>query len=344
MDGYMKIYDVDGKKYRLPNELTDFQLQMYIHLINWKWAHLTLEPGYFKHSPYDALLPDELIAQHYPLYNRIKERFLDHQQKFPFKSHKFLGHMASSQAACVNLFLPLLKDQLIAAKVLGSVKTDLNEIATNYLDTGYRIEFWDEPDNVLNDHTNVSGTDADIAIAYYDYQGDLNLWLIEHKLTEAEFTTCGGFKSLGRTTSHACEPASAILDNNNLCYYQSRRNFRYWDITLQDTSPFEAGRIRTYAECPFKGGMNQLWRNQLLAAGLEASTSPKWPYKKVYFSVVYHPRNDSLQPSISEYQKLLDNNERFFAFSSDKLINQAKGIDDPELIEWVRWYQELYYF
>jgi hypothetical protein len=50
---------------------------------------------------------------------------------------------------------------------------------------------------VLNDHTNVSGTDADIAIAYYDNLGNLNLWMIEHKLTEVEFTTCGGFKSRG---------------------------------------------------------------------------------------------------------------------------------------------------
>jgi hypothetical protein len=340
----MKIYEIDGKKYRLPNELSDFQIQMYVHLINWKWAHLTQEPGLYIHTPYDALLPDEIKAQHDPLYNPIKERFLDHQQKFQFKSHKFLGHMASSQAACVNLFLPLLKDPLIAAKVLSTVKTDLHEIAINYLDTGYRIEFWDEPDNVLNDHTNVSGTDADIAIAYYDHQGDLNLWLIEHKLTEAEFTTCGGFKSKGRTRSHACTSASAILDNKKLCYYHSRCNFRYWDITLQDTSPFDAGRIRAYNECPFKGGMNQLWRNQLLATSLEASTSSKWPYKKVYFSVVYHPRNDSLQPTISEYKNLIGFNDRFFEFSSDKLINKAKDINDSALNEWVRWYQELYYF
>jgi len=340
----MKIYEIDGKKYRLPNELSEFQIQMYVHLINWKWAHLTQEPGLYKHVPYDALLPDEIKAQHYPLYDPIKERFLDHQQKFQFKSHKFLGHMASSQAACVNLFLPLLKDPLIAAKVLGSVKTDLHEIAINYLDMGYRNEFWDEPDNVLNDHTNVSGTDADIAIAYYDHQGDLNLWLIEHKLTEAEFTTCGGFKSLGRTISHTCAPASAILDNKKLCYYHSRCNFRYWDITLQDTSPFDAGQIRAYNECPFKGGMNQLWRNQLLATSLEASTSSKWPYKKVYFSVVYHPRNDSLQPTISEYKNLIGFNDRFFEFSSDKLINKAKDINDPALNEWVRWYQKLYYF
>jgi hypothetical protein len=340
----MKIYEIDGNKYRLPNELTDFQIQMYVHLINWKWTHLTQEPGFYNHAPYDALLPDELRKQYFPLYRPIKDQFLDHQQKFPFKSHKFLGHMASSQAACANLFLPLLRAPFIAARVLGAVKTDIKEIATNCLDNGFRIEFWDEPDNVLNDHTNVSGTDADIAIAYYDYQGDLNLWLIEHKLTEAEFTTCGGFKSPGRTPSHACAPASAILDNNDLCYYHSRCNFHYWDITLEDASPFNANLIREYSECPFMGGMNQLWRNQLLARSIEKSTSPKWPYKKVYFSVVYHPGNHSLLPSITAYHKLIGFNDRFFTFSSDRLINRAKEIDDTELVDWVRWYQELYNF
>ena len=340
----MKVYKIDGKEYRLPSELTNFQLKMYVHLINWKWAHLTQEPGFYRGAHYDSLLPDELKAQYFPLYRPIKKRFLDHQQKFPFKSHKFFGHMASSQAACVNLFLPILKDPNIAAMILGKVKTDIKKIATDFLDTGFRIEFWDEPDNLLNDHTKVSGTDADIAIAYYDHQDNLNLWLIEHKLTEMEFTTCGGFKSSGRTPSHACAPASAILDNRDLCYYHSGCNFRYWDITLGDASPFNANRIRKYNKCPFMGGMNQLWRNQLLATSLESSTSPRWPYKKVYFSVVYHPGNNSLKPSISEYQKLIGSSDRFFAFSSDKLINRAKEINEPALSEWLRWYQELYYF
>ncbi len=340
----MKIYKVGEKKYRLPNVLTDFQFQMYIHLINWKWTHLTQEPGFYKNFPYDALLPHEFISQGYPLYQPIKERFMEHQQRFPFKSHKFLGHMASSQAACANLFLPLLKDPQIAAKVFGAVKTDLQSIATDYLDKGFRIEFWDEPDNVLNDHTNVSGTDADIAIAYYDYENNLNLWMIEHKLTEVEFTTCGGYKSRGRTPLHSCAPASAILDDKNLCYYHSKCNFRYWDITLHETSPFNADLIRKYEECPFKGGMNQLWRNLLLATKLETSTSPKWPYKKVYFSVIQHPRNKALQPSIDEFRKLIEYNDRFFAFSTDKLIKRAIEINEPVLAEWVRWYQELYYF
>jgi len=340
----MKNFEIDGKKYRLPDKLSNFQFQMYIHLINWKWAHLTQEPGFFKDAPYDALLPNNSIVQHDPLYGPIKERFLVHQQKFPFKPHKFLGHMASSQAACINLFLPLLENPLTTAEVLSVVKEDLKEIATDHLDKGYRIEFWDEPDNVLNDHTKVAGTDADIAIAYYDHQDNLNLWLIEHKLTEAEFTTCGGFKSKGRTSSHACAPASAIMDNNDLCYYHSACHFRYWYITLQNPTLFISDHLREYAECPFKGGMNQLWRNQLLAISLEKSTSPKWPYKKVYFSVVHHPNNEALQPSIYEFQKLIGFSDRFFTFTSDKLINRAKELNDPAISEWVRWYQELYYF
>jgi len=90
--------------------------------------------------------------------------------------------------------------------------------------------------------------------------------------------------------------------------------------------------------------MNQLWRNLLLATSLETSPSPEWPYKKVYFSVVYHPRNNALQPSINEFQKLIGYNDRFFAFSSESLINRAIEINEPALSIWARWYQELYYF
>ncbi|MBA7696247.1 hypothetical protein ES703_104890 [subsurface metagenome] len=339
----MKIYEIDEKSYRLSNKLTDFQLKMYVHLINWKWANLTKEPGFFKGVSYDALLPDELKTQYFPLYPPIIKRFLDHQQKFPFKSHPFLGHMASSQAACANLFLPILKDPKIAATILGKVKADLKEIATDFLYTGFRIEFWDEPDNSLNDHNKASGTDSDIAIAYYDHQGNLNLWLIEHKLTEKEFTACGGFKSKGRTPKHKCESASAILDNKDLCYYHSSCNYRYWDITLGKASPFLTSRIGEYNECPFKGGINQLWRNQLLATSVESSTSPRWPYEKVYFSVVHHPGNNFLKPSISKHQKLIGFSDRFFEFTTDKLIDEAEDINDPELSEWLSWYKELYY-
>jgi hypothetical protein len=266
----MKTYLHNGREYRLPGGLNDFQLDLHIHLIDWKWKHLTREPGTYQHKGkdilYDAILPAELKSKLLPVHPSIVDQFVSHQKKFPFKTHTFIGHMASSQAACANLFLPLMMYPAEAALVLQAVKADLETIAVEWLDSGYRIEFWDEPDNALNDHNLATGTDADIAIAYYNKAGELSLWLIEHKLTEAEFTTCGGYRSRGRKPhSHRCDSIRDILQNKELCYYDGVRGYRYWDITLSNPDIFSTDRLLERGVCPFQSGLNQLWRNTLLA-------------------------------------------------------------------------------
>jgi hypothetical protein len=340
----MKVYKIGAKQYRLPNQLSDFQLALYIHLIDWKWANLTEEAGMERGKFYDAVLPVEMKKQRHPVYQPVVPHLLEHKKRFPFKDHKFIGHMASSQAACINLFLPLMEHPQLAAQILRAARPDLESIATDHLDGGFRIEFWDEPDNMLGDHNDSTGTDADFAIAYHDQQGDLCLWLIEHKLSETEFTTCGGYKSKGRTEVHHCRPASAVLDNPGLCYYHSKCGYRYWEVTLKTPGLFDLEQIRKTDDCSFMGGMNQLWRNQLLATSIEKSNSPSWPYKKVFFSVVHHPKNNSLQPSMLAFQALLNDPGKFSTFTSDVLIERARKIDVPELRPWLDWYQELYYF
>ena len=348
----MKECTTNGKKYRLPNVLSEFQLEMYMHLINWKWKNITKEPGYYKYTrqgkvhkiAYDAIIPDQYHDSHYPLYPEIVDRFFEHQKNFPFKSHKFLGHMASSQAACANLFLPILKDPKTAAEILRSVKEDLASIATDQLDQGFRIEFWDEGHNSLNDHNRATGTDSDIAIAYRDKDNNLNLWLIEHKLTEQEFTACGAAKSSNRTSAHKCRPTSAILNNPELCYYHSGCGYAYWNITKGNPYIFPVDNLLKYEWCPFKSGLNQLWRNQLLAIAVENSEMPDLPYKKVFFSVVFHPENQSLLASIQNYEQLIDHNDRFSFFTSDRIIGASREVNIPETNEWVEWYKELYYF
>ena len=341
----MKTYLINDSSYRLPDALTDFQLDMYVHLVNWKWNHLTQEPGYHNGIPYDALLPKELEAKHHPLYQPVIDVFLSHQKKFPFKVHTFIGHMASSQAACANLFLPLLQYPDIAAQILRAVKTDLHKIATEYFDSGYRLEFWDEPDNMLNDHNSASGTDADIAIAYRDEADNLKLWLIEHKLTEKEFTPCGGYKSKKRDKyAHRCNSIADILNDRRLCYYHSGCSYRYWDITLSGASCFAVENLLAYKKCPFKDGLNQLWRNQLLAIAIQSSQSPRWPFKSAYFSVVHHPKNESLTPTINLFKQLTSNSDKFFTFSSRELVEQAKQVNFAPLQEWLTWYQGLYYY
>lgn len=48
-----------NQKYKLPQQLTDFQLSLYIHLIEWKWKYLTKNPGKHGLHFYDAILPKQ---------------------------------------------------------------------------------------------------------------------------------------------------------------------------------------------------------------------------------------------------------------------------------------------
>jgi len=252
--------------------------------------------------------------------------------------------MASSQAACANLFVPLLQYPDEAARVLRVVKPDLQSIAVDMLDSGFALEFWDEPDNALNDHTPVSGTDTDIAIAYYTEHGKLNLWLIEHKLTEHGFTTCGGYRSRRRNRrTHRCDSVAEILANRRLCYYDSVSDYRYWKITQANPQVFPAENLATRAECPFQGGLNQLWRNQLMAAAIESSTSPRWPFEAVYFSVVHHPGNHALHSTIERFRGLTGGSTRFLSFSSEVIVNRADELALAPLRSWVSWYREMYF-
>jgi hypothetical protein len=338
----MKITEKDGKEYRLPNALSRFQEDLYIHLINWKWDHITPEVGCNQHKdkqiPYDAILPESVIANLPILYPEIRDALLKHNNKYPFRIHKYFNHMASSQAANINLFLPTLLHPN-ADQVLSKMKSDFKNLAVDKLYKGFRIEFWDDPYNNLKDKNDVSGTDTDISIAYYNNQNELCLWLIEHKLSEREFTPCGGYKSKGRKSLHDCNKSfTEILADKEVCYYNSTRNYRYWNITEENKVFFVNHHI--YSDCPFKGGMNQLWRNQLL--GLSIEYDERQPYEKVYFSVVHHPGNKSLDNTINKYKELITNNERFSTFTSDEVVRIAESLNDAELNKWAGWYRGLY--
>lgn len=334
----MITLNIDGRQYHLPSPQNAFQREMFIHLIDWKWAHITREPGFYHGIAFDAILPNTYAGKYPVLYPDILDALKSHQEKFPFRFHLFFNHMASSQAANLNLFLPILLHSNANA-VLKTLKPDFDRLAQSELDHGYRIEFWDEPYGNLGDHTHMSGTDADIAIAYYNHQDELCLWLIEHKLTEREFTTCGASKSKGRRAIHDCSKSfSEILSDKQVCYYHSANHYNFWNIT-EANRQFFVNHTR-YAHCPFHGGLNQLWRNQLL--GLSIEQDERQPYVHVTFSVVRHPCNTYLDQSLAEYMDLIANNPKFSVFTSKDVLDAAAALGDPELDQWIAWYRELY--
>jgi len=120
------------RQYDLPWHLTDFQLRMFTHLIEWKWKNITRDKGSFRGKEYDTILPASAQEDWLPIYPALVEEV----RKLDFKKHRHFGHMASSQAACLNLFFPLLRDKKTANIVFPLVKPDFRELATDTLNNG----------------------------------------------------------------------------------------------------------------------------------------------------------------------------------------------------------------
>ena len=74
----MKTFTIDGQDYRLPEMLNPFQQEMYVHLINWKWAHITREPGLDRGVIYDAVLPAQYADQFPIIYPDIVDALKAH--------------------------------------------------------------------------------------------------------------------------------------------------------------------------------------------------------------------------------------------------------------------------
>ncbi len=343
----MKIETIKGREYKLPGSLNKFQKELYVHLINWKRKNITTEFGLYKYKgkeiEYDAILPKSAVKDLPIIYKSVHRDIEQHLKKYPFKLHIHFNHMASSQAANINLFLPVLLSPK-ANDVLRLLKPDFNKLAITELYKGFRIEYWDGNSDtekgLLGDHNARSGTDSDIAIAYYNHSNELCLWLIEHKLTEKEFTECGGYKSNGRDKSiHQCDKSfSDIIANKDYCYYHNIKKNEYWNITDKHKSFFV--NHKSFTHCPFKNGMNQLWRNQLLGFAIEDDKHNA--FKNVYFSVVHHPDNHSLDKSVNEYKKLINHNPKFSSFTAKDVIEKASTIRDKDINTWIEWYKKLY--
>ena len=279
------------------------------------------------------------------LYKDIVDKWKDIQQSsFKYKPHIYaFKHIASSQTACVNLFIPILTSDKVNEILKESciAPKDFDHIDKKSLYKGFQFEFG--IGDLLENKSGVV-TDSDVAIAYVNINGENCLWIIEHKLTETDFTHCGGYKS--KSEVHENNPEykknckkctlEEILNNPNLCYYHAVSKYKYWDIMKAGGKDFFKGEYDKNDGCPFRDGMNQLWRNQLLAMSLEKQNK----YKHVYFSVVKHPDNPSLDKSIKKYKKLTNNNPQFSVFNSLDLLRAAEI--DPQLKEWIEWYKKVY--
>ncbi len=327
----------------------DFKKKVYSQLIRYKKENLGIvEKGISSHGvEHDCLFPKPYCEEKLPsmLYAGIKPVVADIQaSRFAYEPHLAASaHVASSQTACINLFVPILEseqaDQILLES--GVAPEGFAHIDREQLRKGYCFEYWESSlegsKGLLGDHSPHAGTDSDVAIAYRDKDNKLCLWLIEHKLTEQEFTTCGGYRSKGISKSEkanctTCSMAD-LLNDHEKCYYHKHCGYYYWNI-MDAQSLFFNGSYKGPG-CPFRGGMNQLWRNQMLALELESRAV----FADVFFSVVTHPENTFLDKTMNEYRELTNYSHKFSDFKSDSLVHAAVKY----LPGWARWYKKVYY-
>lgn len=336
---------INGKTYYLPKTQTAEQEKIFCHIIDWKRKNITPKRGVYNGQEYDAFFPNDVPADamiYRPIVPQLKKM---QEGNFKYKSHRFAHHAVSSQTACINLFMPLLlsdKANDILSKISGC-PSDFKEIARDRLFEGFCFEYWGQDikkgKGLLNDHSGGAGTDSDVAIAYRNTNGDLCLWLIEHKLSEKEFTECGGYRSKANEHKENCKKCDfkTITNAHDKCYYHHIKGYKYWDYLKSNIEKYTG--IIAIEGCPFRKGLNQLWRNQMLAFALQKEGT----YKTVAFSVCHHAKNTMLERSINQYKELIHTDTMFNSFTNYHIL---EVIDDKisELQEWKQWYKEVYCF
>ena len=335
--GYKMPIITLNSKFKLPDVNNFFQVVMYNTLAHYKEEFLQIETpkdNYAIFLPKDEWEKNILIDYR----NDVKEYFDNH----PITRHRFFNHLASSQAACFNLFMPFRKDNLLADHVFREIIPDYYSLDSIEFEYYHKDDLLGEGRN-KNKGANV-GTDVDAAIFYYDTHGNKNVCFVEHKLTEHKFSYCNTIKNKAQNKEF-CESFEYIGMGKN-CYYQFGKEYKYWELTQESNSFFDIEALKNISEtCPFKYSLQQLWRNMLLAQAMENNKI----VNKAYFAVVYHEHNKQLWRMDSKegfldiyemFRSLLCRKDRFFRFTIQDVINRVKIHSTSN--KWINEYEKKY--
>ena len=164
-----------------------------------------------------------------PTYRNLAEQAMDADE---VRLHNQAAHLRSSQIFAFNLFLPFREGQ----------RAQLSELVSELVGTRVtidRVHFeWVPPGGLLGEIVGDRPVGDEPATA-----ADVVLWgrmryrqpaavLLEVKLSEGEFTSCGGREIRGNWRKDVCQSASLFMHDPNACYLRrpvrQRRDRRYW--------------------------------------------------------------------------------------------------------------------
>ncbi len=325
--------------------MKNFSEKLIQHLTSYKQKTLRVaKHGLYKNREYKHILADSDLDLNYlpSIRKDVIESLVD------VKRHVYFDHLNSSQAACLNLFVPLSLDKNLSNQVFVDLIPGFKELLSIKFEYSDLKDYLNERKGRIDNKRNI-GTDSDIAIFYLNFENEKCLCLLEHKLIEKEFTNCNAIKSKNNHNKDKCYNFKQIWLNTDYCYYQSGKKYNYWNLTKYSITFFDTSLLSAHEGiCPFKGSMQQLWRNMLMAQAIV--NDPENPVQNAYFGVVYHQENEKLfktkktfvsDNAADEFKHILSEKEKFFLITIQQILEEIKK-KTSIVPTWVEEYEEKY--
>lgn len=262
--------------------------------------------------------------------------------------HRWARALNSSQCFGVNLFAPFAEKPSLAKRVLETLlphralKQD-HQVSIFFEHTPQGAPEWLGEKN--------QPTQVDVFFAVTRREKPIGYLLVEVKFTESEFGSCRGAvppkpEEPGNPDSSRCLNLKSVFESpQSMCWMAEAPNGRhYWDLMR---SPKAAFKFTPENPCPFRQGLYQLMRNQVLAIALVQHTSADW----AEFGVCLHPDNKDVRQlsdavagrtdAVDAFKAILPEKTNLIEVHPSVIIGLASEYN-PALSEWADWMRARY--
>ena len=276
----------------------------------------------------------------YPEYREIAQEVISADS---VKLHQYAAHLRSSQVFAFNLFLPFREGNCAR----------LSEEVSEAIGAGFSIfevSFeWVPPGALLGEIDgdrpigNEPATAVDVVLWGHLQDDRRAAVLLEVKLSEPDFTHCGGRKSAGNDTKHVCASAVRFFENPNECYLRRPRrrqqDRRYWEIFAASHGSVLAAfpGADTEGQCPFAYSMQQPMRNLAVARGLEQDQDID--VEEAWFGLCAHDENETVGEHRKKWKDLLAGSTHAPSIPASAIVRAGEA---SGLREWAAWMRAKY--
>lgn len=275
------------------------------------------------------------------VYPGFRQDAVDAIAEDQVRLHDYSAAVTSSQMFALNLFIPWRRGarDALEARIAGALgKTIVVE----------QVVFeWVPPGALLGEiegerpRSDEPATAVDVVLGGRDGDGSRVALLLEVKLGEEGFTTCGGRASRENRRPDVCASAATFFGNPADCYLRRParrlRDRRYWEIFAQSRGSVRAAfpGADEAGPCPFAGHQQQPMRNLALAHALmqEGVVDHAW------FGLCPHDQNPDVAREWSVWRGLLAEGELAPVLPASEVLVAGR---DAGHGAWARWMAERY--